>query len=127
VSVKSQFVVFALVLIAGWWFWINRANQPLQILAGEWHAATHHRETAQLQQQQEEEQERRRAIQEQNLKLLNDRRADYERAVAAYDAQRRALAERIAELDRTNNRGVHNSEIEQLEQKRMRLPLPQPP
>ncbi len=61
------------------------------------------------------------------MKVLDQKRAEYERAEAAYDAQRRALADQIAALERTNKRGANNSAIEQLEEKRMRLPLPQRP
>jgi hypothetical protein len=74
---------------------------------------------------QDAEQQRRKALQQETLKAIARKDADYDRAVTAYDTQRKTLADRIQALSSSNKNGCNNSQIEQLEQQRQALNLPQ--
>jgi hypothetical protein len=143
-NAKSFFFV-ALLVAGAWWYRTNSANEPAPASS---HSTSRSRlrETGKQTQEsasstnatrrqpvalpdqgadQDRERQRLKALQEQSFKEIERKDAEYQRALAEYDRRRKEIADQQSALEGGNRHGMNNSAIEQLEQQRQRLTMPQ--
>lgn len=133
--VKNLLLVATLIGLGFWWFRTDSSNTTASAASTAAKTEQDTRTTAAKSAPRPQaatapaidDTQRRQALQQESLRLSEERerkQVEYRAALVAYDTKRRELTEQMEALGRSNKNGRNTSKIDELLQKRTRLPMP---